>query len=80
MSNPFLPPPPTNETLVVAEFTRHLEQERLERRRMLPRVIGRNALLGLALVILFAISGWIASHIVDAMSAHSAKVHVTKIR
>lgn len=73
MSTNFLPPPPTNETLVVDEFKSHIRTERAERRRDAPRRLLRNALLVLPLVILFALCVWMGSYVVDAVGLHITK-------
>jgi hypothetical protein len=80
MSTPFLPPPPTNQTLIVAEFTRHLADERLERRRRLPGVIARNLLLTTVLLVLFAGSIWVATRITPAIEDHFIRVRAQQQR
>lgn len=70
MSTNFLPPPPTNETLIVDEFTTHIVKERRERRRQLPRKVAWHAMLAAALAVILAISVWIAFGIGDVIEAH----------
>jgi hypothetical protein len=70
MSTNFLPPPPTNETLVADEFRTHIVKERRERRRLLPRRIAWHAMLALGLSVIMAISIWIAFGIGDVIEAH----------
>ena len=80
MSTNFLPPPPTNQTLIVDEFNRHLDEERRERRRRLPRASAAGARRLVPLLLLFEASVWAGAHVTEAIGEHIIKNLTAKER
>ena len=80
MSTPFLPPPPTNQTLVVAEFNRHMDEERRERRRRMPKALARDVALLLVLAMLFAASVWVGAHVTEAVGERVTEARAAAAR